>query len=64
MRVVHLIPELRDDMPSLALTSELARSRVHASQAEVTALLTSLLAVALHLPTLACIAGLGDSLLN
>ena len=64
MRVAHLVSELRDDMAPLALTSQLARSRVHASQTQVTALLTSLLTVALHLTALACIACLGDSLLS
>lgn len=64
MRVVHPVPELRDDMTSLALASQLAGGRVHASQAKVTALLTSFLAVALHLAALASVARFGGSLLS
>ena len=64
MRIIHLVSELRDNMPSLSLAPQLACDGVHTPQAEMTALLTSLLAVALHLTTLACIACFGDPLLS
>lgn len=55
-RVVCLIPELGDDMPSLALTPQFTCSGVYTSQTEVATLLTSFLAVALHFAALARIA--------
>ena len=64
MKVVRLIPELRDDMSSLPLAPEFARSRVDASQTEMTTLLASFLTVTLHLATLASIACLGGSLVS